>query len=110
MVLPYKYNAMIGRFYWSFKKFCKMHTKVGYETKVKFMEAKHRPVIVHFNGPGVRPWEKLCGHPYTQVYIKELKNINPEYKRKMANGSMMINFAQYCKHKLIDRMECFVNK
>ena len=110
LVLPYKYNAMIGVFYWSFKKFCKINTKIGYKTKKEYMEARQRPVIIHFNGPGVRPWEKLCGHPYTRVYTKELMSVNPEYKRKMPEGSIQKNIGQYFKHKIVDKIECFVNK
>ena len=46
---------MIGTFYWSYYKFCKINIKIGNKTKLEFLEAKHKPVIVHFNGPGVRP-------------------------------------------------------
>lgn len=110
LVLPYRFNAMIGTFYWSYKKFCNINSEIGKKTKEEFMEAKNQPVIIHFNGPGVRPWEKLCGHPYSRIYLNELMSVNPDYKMIMPNGSMIRCIGQYCKHKVIDKIECFINR
>lgn len=110
LILPYKYNAMIGNFYWSYKKFCAINTQIGCKTRKEFEEAAKNPVIIHFNGPGVRPWEKFCGHPYTKIYRRDLLNINPDYHIKMPKGSKLKVYAQYFKHILLDKIECAINK
>lgn len=107
--LPYKYNAMIGTFYWSYYKFCKINTEVGNKTKSEYLEAKHKPVIVHFNGPGVRPWEKFCAHPFTSKYRKLLLEVNLEYLLGQSGKGIGYDVCQYLKHKVIDRIECSFN-
>lgn len=109
-VLPYKYNAMIGAFYWSYKKFCSINTKIGRKTKEEFFQAKKNPVIVHFHGPGVRPWEKWCGHPYADTYLEELLKNNPDYRIALPKGRMVRIIGQYFKHTVVDRLECFFHR
>lgn len=109
-VLSYKYNSMIGNFYWSYKKFCKINTIIGRKTSEEYLEAKKTPVIVHFNGPGVRPWEKFCAHPYAKKYRDELLYCNPGYCLKNAKQSIIYLWMQYLKHKVVDNMECLINR
>ena len=73
------------------------------------MEAKKAPVIVHFNGPGVRPWEKLCAHPYTKKYREELLYCNPGFCLKKTKKNIIHLWMQYLKHKIWDNMECLIN-
>ncbi len=108
LVVDYKFNAMIGTFYWSYKKFCKLNTKIAYKTKAEFMNARENPVIVHFNGPGIRPWEKWCAHPYTKKYRALLKTFYPDYKLIQSKKTIIL-IMQYFKHKIIDNVEKIVN-
>ena len=62
--LHYKYNMMIVGCYCSYKKFTSINMKAGICTKEEYLEAQRHPTIIHFNGPGVRPWQRFCGHPY----------------------------------------------
>ena len=110
MVIPYKYNAMIGTFYWSYKKFCSINTEIGKKSYAEYMEAKSKPVIVHFNGPGVRPWEHLCAHPYSKDYQRVLKTLYPRYNLVWHNGGFIWNIAQFLKHKVVDTSECYIRK
>lgn len=109
LVLDYKYNAMTEIFYWSYKKFCDMNTYIGRKTKEEYLDAKHRPVIIHFNGPGIRPWQKWCGHPYTHVFRRELKQCFPEitfYRQKRSVGYLL---AQYLKHTIFEKIICIIH-
>lgn len=108
--LEYKYNAMIGTFYWSYKKFCKINTDIGKKAKAEFDMAKRYPVVVHFNGPGVRAWEKMCGHPYTRKYRKILIQANPDYKILYPPISKKKLIMQYVKHVVIDHIENWINR
>lgn len=107
--LDYKYNAMIGTFYWSYSKFCKMNTDIGCKSRDEYENARRNPVIIHFNGPGVRPWEKWCAHPHTKEYRSILRMNYPEFEF-VPSKSRMHMIAQYCKHKIIDRMEMSIFK
>lgn len=110
VVLEYKYNAMVGNFFWSYKKFCTINTPIGRKTRAEFLEARNDPVIIHFNGPGLRPWEKWCAHPYTKEYRRMLLQCNPEYKIKRSPHRMLWLLAQYIKHKVLDKLEKAVSR
>ncbi len=108
-VLPYCYNAMIGNFYWSYDKFCSINTQIGCKSREEYLKARSNPVIIHFNGPGVRPWEKWCAHPYTKTYRKLLKRCNPDYAYKMPRKGSVHAIAQFVKHVVFDKIERIIH-
>ena len=107
--LPYKYNMMIVIAYSSYKKFCSINLPVGCCAKKEYVEAQESPAIIHFNGPGVRPWEMLCAHPYTKMYRKMLFSLYPDIKLTSHRGKVYL-LAQYFKHKIVDNIEKIINK
>lgn len=100
------HNAMIGTFDWSSHKFCKINTQVSSKIKEEYLEARYRPVIIHFNGPGVRPWEKFCVHLFAKKYKKLLLTVNQEYIPSNSRKGIIFDICQFLKHKVIDRIEC----
>lgn len=109
MRLHYKFNMMIVGFYCSYKKFSSINLRAGICSKEEYMEAQKNPTIIHFNGPGVRPWEQFCGHPYTKLYRDVLFSLYPEFRLKMPRSGKVKLYAQYFKHKVIDRLEILLN-
>ncbi len=110
LTLDYKYNAMIGTFYWSYKKFCQINQIAGIKTKYEYDNASVHPVIVHFNGPGVRPWEKWCAHPYSKKFRECMFRMNPDIALSVSSKGIKYSVAQYIKHKVFDSVERIVNK
>ncbi|MGM9861758.1 MAG: glycosyltransferase family 8 protein [Muribaculaceae bacterium] len=111
--LHYKYNMMIVGCYYSYKKFAAMNLTAGICTKDEYTEAQRQPVIIHFNGPGVRPWQCFCGHPYTKAFRKVLFSLYPDFKLKMPKSGRFDSrwkiYAQYFKHKFLDKLDVFLN-
>ena len=97
-------------FYWSYTKFCAHNIPIARRTEKEYLEAKNRPVIVHFNGPGlVRPWQLWCSHPYRRIYRKKLKQNNQGYKIQQKGDTKRL-ITQFIKHAIFDRIECFIHK
>ncbi len=110
IVLPYKYNAMVVLFSCSYKRFCNINQPIGYRTKQEYYDAKNAPVIVHFNGPGVRPWQVWCGHPYTKTYRKALYKCFPAFKLQRTEHSTVWLVMQYVWHRVFCKIENIINK
>lgn len=80
IVLPYKYNMMKVISCRTFRHFCKSNQPVGFHSYEEFVEARNKPVIVHFNGPSLRPWHKWNAHPYKKIFLREVRTYTPDFK------------------------------
>lgn len=80
IVLPYKYNMMKCISCRTYRAFCKSNQPIGYHTYEEFIEARNKPVIIHFNGPSLRPWHKWNAHPYKKKFLQEVREYTPEFK------------------------------
>lgn len=107
--LPYKYNVMTLSFFCTYKRFCKENMTVGYRSKEEYLEAQKCPVVVHFNGPGVRPWERWSVHPYTGKYRKIMRKYNPGIKLINSKNTKLYQISRYIKHT-IDVIICSLTK
>lgn len=106
--LPYKYNAMKPIFSCNYKRFCNVNLPQGFASGEEFWEAKKSPVIVHFNGPALRPWESWCGHPYTKQFRKHLHMHFPDFKLWKSSKSRMFVFKQYIWNRFINRIYNYI--
>lgn len=107
--LPYKYNAMKPIFTRSYKQFCHANLPIGFTTSEEFYEAKNNPVIVHFNGPALRPWMKWCGHPFTGPFRKCLYKHFPNYKLWTSNRTKSFVLKQYIWNRFLSRLSKYIN-
>lgn len=106
--LPYKYNAMKIIFSSNYKRFCNANVQVGFATRDEFLEAKNHPVIVHFNGPAIRPWMRWCGHPYTKHFRKCLLENFPKFKLWIPKQSKSFLIRQYIWNRFISRLYSYI--
>lgn len=107
--LPMKYNLMITSMYWSHKRLYGQSETVAY-TPQEYREAQKHPVIIHFNGPGIRPWERYCGHPYTSIFRKSLKRLFPDFKLKSPRRHKKVQLIlKYLIHKTISPIEKIIH-
>lgn len=109
VILPYKYNAMRNIFYFSYKKFYYMNYPVGRRGLKEYNEAKTHPVIVHFNSPDIRPWEKWCAHPMCSAFREEFIKHTDKLNLKSPKASTLKCVLKYIKHKIFDKIESTIN-
>lgn len=107
--LPYKYNAMKPIFTCNYKRFCRANLPIGYSSPEEFYEAKNNPVIVHFNGPALRPWMRWCAHPFTSKFRKCLYRHYPEFKLWKSSHTKSFVFKQYIWNRFLCRIMQYFN-
>ncbi len=102
--LPLKYNVMKMVYTSNYKRYLCMQKPIGHITEKEFYEAKKHPVIVHFNGPALRPWMKWSGHPYTKAFRRAVYKNTPDFKLWQSKKPLSFLIKQYLWCKYICRI------
>lgn len=98
-VLPYKYNMMKYVSCRTYRYFCKINQPIGCHTYEEFVEARNKPVIVHFNGPSLRPWHKWNAHPHKKRFITEVREYTPDFKTIKPDVPIYLLIFSWCINK-----------
>lgn len=99
--LSYKYNVMKTIQNTRYITFCKMSPSIAICSKKEYLEAKYNPVIIHFHGPTLRPWEKWCSRPFTKQYREALLKNFPDFKLWSPQKSKWFLIKQYLWNKYL---------
>lgn len=75
-ILELKYNFHTPVAYCTYKEIISMRHQFDFYSENEVLKAKEKPIIVHFCSwdlSGSRPWQQNNNHPYSDLFLKYLK-------------------------------------